>query len=48
MMAQGALLYRRTKRYAIYLMKKSLWGVLELRGGMDVFRPKEIQFIVDW
>ena len=48
MMVEGVLLYRRTKRYAIYLMRKSLRDILELRGGTNVFRPKDIRFIVDW
>ena len=46
-MVEGVLLHRLTKRYATYVMKRGLWGVLELCGGVKVFRPKDIRRIAD-
>ena len=44
---EGVLLYRFTRRYANYIMKVGLWGVLELMGGIKVVRPKDIRRIAD-
>ena len=44
---EGVLLYRFTRRYANYIMKVGLWGVLELMGGVKVVRPKDIRRIAD-
>mgnify|MGYP002413660615 FL=1 len=33
-MVEGVLLHRLTKRYATYVMKRGLWGVLEFFGGI--------------
>ena len=44
---EGVLLYRFTRRYANYIMKVGLWGILELMGGVKVVRPKDIRRIAD-
>lgn len=44
---EGVLLYRFTRRYANYVMKVGLWGILELTGGVKVERPKDIRRIAD-
>ena len=42
---EGVLLYRLTRRYANYIMKVGLWGILESMGGVKVVRPKDIRRI---
>ena len=44
---EGILLYRITQRYANYVMKVGLWGMLEWMGGVKVERPKDIRRIAD-
>lgn len=44
---EGVLLYRITRRYANYIMKVGLWGMLEWMGGVKVERPKDIRRIAD-
>ncbi len=44
---EGVLLYRVTRRYANYIMKVGLWGILEWMGGVKVVRPKDIRRIPD-
>ena len=44
---EGVLLYRITRRYANYVMKVGLWGILEWMGGVKVERPKDIRRIAD-
>ena len=44
---EGVLLYRITRRYANYIMKVGLWGILEWMGGVKVERPKDIRRIAD-
>lgn len=44
---EGVLLYRITRRYANYIMKVGLWGILEWMGGVKVVRPKDIRRIAD-
>ena len=44
---EGVLLYRVTRRYANYIMKVGLWGMLEWMGGVKVVRPKDIRRIAD-
>ncbi len=44
---EGVLLHRITKRYASYVMKVGLWGVMEWFGGIKVVRPKDVRRIRD-
>lgn len=44
---EGVLLYRITRRYANYIMKVGLWGILEWMGGVKVERPKDLRRIAD-
>jgi 1-acyl-sn-glycerol-3-phosphate acyltransferase len=44
---EGVLLRRITGRYATYVMKTGLWGVIERLGGLRVVRPKDIRRIAD-
>jgi len=44
---EGVLLYRLTRRYANYIMKVGLWGILEWMGRVKVVRPKDIRRIAD-
>ena len=46
-LVEGVLLYRITRRYANYVMKVGLWGILEWSGGIKVERPKDIRRIAD-
>ncbi len=40
---EGVLLYQATQRYANYVMKVGLYGVLELLGGVKIVRPKDVR-----
>ncbi|MEE3258268.1 MAG: 1-acyl-sn-glycerol-3-phosphate acyltransferase [Candidatus Latescibacterota bacterium] len=44
---EGVLLHRITRRYATYVMKRGLWGIIEYFGGLKVVRPKDIRRIAD-
>jgi 1-acyl-sn-glycerol-3-phosphate acyltransferase len=44
---EGVVLYRYTRRYANYVMKVGLWGVLELFGGVKIVRPKDLRRLKD-
>jgi 1-acyl-sn-glycerol-3-phosphate acyltransferase len=44
---EGISLYRHTGRYATFVMKRGLWGVLEHFGGIRVTRPKDVRKIKD-
>ncbi|MFA6110056.1 MAG: 1-acyl-sn-glycerol-3-phosphate acyltransferase [Candidatus Latescibacterota bacterium] len=44
---EGVVLYRYTGRYANYVMKVGLWGVLELMGGIKIIRPKDLRRLKD-
>lgn len=44
---EGVLLYRIVQRYANYVMKVGMWGILEWPGGVKVVRPKDIRRIAD-
>jgi len=40
---EGISLYRHTGRYATFVMKRGLWGILEHFGGVRVTRPKDVR-----
>ena len=42
-LAEGVVIYKINRRYANYVMKVGLFGVLELMGGVKVVRPKDIR-----
>ncbi len=42
-LVEGVSLYRYTGRFATFVMKRGLWGVLELAGGVKVTRPKDVR-----
>jgi len=44
---EGVILYRATRRFATYVMKVGLYGVLELLGGIKIVRPKDIHRLTD-
>ena len=44
---EGVVLYRLTGRYATYVMKVGLWGILELLGGVKIVRPKDLRRLKD-
>jgi 1-acyl-sn-glycerol-3-phosphate acyltransferase len=44
---EGLVLYRATRRYATYVMKVGLYGVLELLGGVKIVRPKDVLRLKD-
>ena len=44
---EGVSLYRYTGRFATFVMKRGLWGILELAGGVKVTRPKDVRRLKD-
>ena len=46
-LVEGVVLYRITRRYATYVMKVGLYGILELPGGVKIVRPKDIRRLKD-
>ena len=44
---EGVVIYRLTRRYATYVMKAGLYGILELAGGVKIVRPKDIRRVKD-
>lgn len=44
---EGIVLYRQTGRYASYVMKTGLYGILGLLGGVKIVRPKDIRRLKD-
>jgi 1-acyl-sn-glycerol-3-phosphate acyltransferase len=42
-LVEAVVLYDHTRRYANYVMKVGLCGVLELMGGVKIVRPKDIR-----
>lgn len=44
---EGVMLHRITRRYATFVMKRGLWGIIERFGGLKVVRPKDIRRIAD-
>jgi 1-acyl-sn-glycerol-3-phosphate acyltransferase len=42
-LVEGVALYELTRRYATFVMKVGLYGVLEMMGGVKVIRPKDIR-----
>ena len=44
---EGVLFHRGTRRYATFVMKKGLWGILEHFGGLRVVRPKDVRRIAN-
>ena len=44
---EGVVIYRTTRRYATYIMKAGLYGILELAGGVKIVRPKDIRRVKD-
>jgi 1-acyl-sn-glycerol-3-phosphate acyltransferase len=44
---EGVVLHRVTHRYATYVMKTGLFGVLGLLGGVKIVRPKDIRRLKD-
>jgi 1-acyl-sn-glycerol-3-phosphate acyltransferase len=44
---EGISLYRHTGRYATFVMKRGLWGLLENFGGLRVTRPKDVRKVKD-
>lgn len=46
-LVEGVMLHKLTKRYATFVMKVGLGGILEHFGGLRVVRPKDIRRIAD-
>jgi 1-acyl-sn-glycerol-3-phosphate acyltransferase len=46
-LVEGVVLYRVAGRYANYVMKVGLWGLLELLGGVKIVRPKDVRRLQD-
>lgn len=46
-LVEGVVLHRHTRRFATYVMKVGLWGVLEGLGGAKVVRPKDVRRLKD-
>ncbi|MSR83943.1 MAG: hypothetical protein EXS58_13635 [Candidatus Latescibacteria bacterium] len=46
-LVEGIVLHRYTGRFATYVMKVGLWGVLEALGGVKVVRPKDVRRLKD-
>ena len=46
-LVEGVVLHRFTRRFATYVMKVGLWGVLEALGGIKVIRPKDVRRLKD-
>ena len=46
-LVEGIVLHRHTGRFATYVMKVGLWGVLEALGGVKVVRPKDVRRLKD-
>lgn len=46
-LVEGVSLYRYTGRFATFVMKRGLWKVLELSGGVKVTRPKDVRRLKD-
>jgi 1-acyl-sn-glycerol-3-phosphate acyltransferase len=46
-LVEGVVLHRCTGRFATYVMKVGLWGVLETLGGIKVIRPKDVRRLKD-
>ena len=44
---EGVVLYQVTRRYANYVMKVGLYGVLEFMGGVKIVRPKDVRRLKD-
>ena len=44
---EGVVLHRITRRYATYVMKTGLFGLLGLLGGVKIVRPKDIRRLKD-
>jgi len=46
-LVEGVVLHRYCGRFATYVMKVGLWGVLEALGGVKVIRPKDVRRLQD-
>jgi 1-acyl-sn-glycerol-3-phosphate acyltransferase len=44
---EGIVIHRLARRYATYVMKVGLYGILELVGGVKIVRPQDIRRIKD-
>lgn len=46
-LVEGVVLHRHVRRFATYVMKVGLWGLLELPGGVKIVRPKDVRRLKD-
>lgn len=46
-LVEGVSLYKYTSRFATFVMKRGLWRILELSGGVKVTRPKDVRRLKD-